>query len=251
MKKLANSFFEAISMYTILPAPHGDWEDGRVKYIMAFLPVVGLLIGLLWVLAYAVSAKLHIPVMLRAFIISVFPLFISGFLHIDGFMDTCDALFSRRDLEERLRILRDSHVGSFAVTGIIMLMLCNFSSAHGIITLSKDYFMLIIIPVISRSGAALFLLKAKPLKGSSMGAFFKEKSHENTVMLIISFILLCCIFSFMFFGIKGISLSLFLFFAVMLTAYSLNKSFGGFSGDLTGFSISVCETLGLLLLAVL
>ncbi|WP_250230056.1 adenosylcobinamide-GDP ribazoletransferase [Anaeropeptidivorans aminofermentans] len=251
MRKLAHSFFEAVSMYTILPAPHGDWEDGRVKYIMAFLPLVGFLIGLLWVLVYAVSAKLHIPVMLRAFIISIFPFFISGFLHIDGFMDTCDALFSRRDLDERLRILRDSHVGSFAVTSIIMLMLCNFSSAHGVITLSKDYFMLIIIPIISRSGGAVFLLKAKPLKGSSMGAFFKEKSHENTVLFIIISIILCCILSLIFFGIKGLILSFALLFAVIFTAYGLNKSFGGFSGDLTGFSISVCETLGLFLLAVL
>ena len=39
-------------------------------------------------------------------------------LHLDGFMDCCDAFLGGFSRERRLEILRDSHVGAFAVVGV-------------------------------------------------------------------------------------------------------------------------------------
>ena len=48
---------------------------------------------------------------------------VTGGLHRDGLMDSCDAIFSRRDRETRLRILSDPHSGAFAVTGCVAVSL--------------------------------------------------------------------------------------------------------------------------------
>ena len=44
-------------------------------------------------------------------------LLVTGGIHLDGFMDTTDARSSYGDREKKLAILKDSHVGAFAVIG--------------------------------------------------------------------------------------------------------------------------------------
>ena len=43
------------------------------------------------------------------------PLLITGGFHVDGFMDTMDAVHSYQPKEKKLEILKDSHIGAFAV----------------------------------------------------------------------------------------------------------------------------------------
>ena len=43
------------------------------------------------------------------------PIFITGGIHLDGFLDTQDALSSYQPMERRLEILKDSHAGAFAI----------------------------------------------------------------------------------------------------------------------------------------
>lgn len=53
------------------------------------------------------------------------PWLVTGFMHLDGYMDVCDAVLSRRELATRQRILKDSHCGAFAVIGMVLLALCS------------------------------------------------------------------------------------------------------------------------------
>ena len=45
----------------------------------------------------------------------VAPIIITGGIHMDGFLDTQDALGSYQPRERRLEILKDSHAGAFAI----------------------------------------------------------------------------------------------------------------------------------------
>ena len=67
------------------------------------------------------------PVGLRALLLAVCPWLCTGFLHLDGYMDVCDAVLSRRDLATRQRILKDSHCGAFAVICMVLLALAQWS----------------------------------------------------------------------------------------------------------------------------
>ena len=43
------------------------------------------------------------------------PFFVTGGIHLDGMLDTADALSSWRPMERRIEILKDSHAGAFAI----------------------------------------------------------------------------------------------------------------------------------------
>ena len=50
-----------------------------------------------------------------AVVLVLVPVIVTGGIHVDGLLDTSDALSSWRDREKRLEILKDSHAGAFAV----------------------------------------------------------------------------------------------------------------------------------------
>lgn len=79
--------------------------------MLACLPLIGLIVGGIWALCAWLGSFLPQP--LAALLCAAAPWLITGFMHLDGYMDVCDAVLSRRDLETRQRILKDSHCGAF------------------------------------------------------------------------------------------------------------------------------------------
>lgn len=111
------SFLIAFSTYSRIPVPQVEWTEENRRYSMCFFPLVGLVIGLAVWGWFALCAKLGIGPFLRGAAAALLPLLISGGIHMDGFMDTLDALASWQPPEKRLEILKDSHTGAFAVMG--------------------------------------------------------------------------------------------------------------------------------------
>ena len=110
--KLITGFFMAWGNFLTLPCPLKRWDNDLKNYMLGFLPSVGLIIGLIWAGVSLLLAVLPIPFLVTAFLLTMVPFVLSGFLHLDGFMDCCDAILSRRPLEYRQRILKDSHTGA-------------------------------------------------------------------------------------------------------------------------------------------
>lgn len=93
----------------------------------AFCRSSGLLSAQFGLRSLVFARLLNLPSAVRALILCAFPWLVTGFLHLDGFMDVCDAVLSRCDLETRQRILKDSHCGSFAVICMILLAAAQWS----------------------------------------------------------------------------------------------------------------------------
>lgn len=109
----------AFSYFSILPvrssesAPDGD--------AIAFLPIVGLVIGALAGYgAYGIALVTHsqLAAAITAWVLSIA---LSGAIHVDGFLDCCDGLFAMAPTENRLEIMRDPHHGTYAIVGMAML----------------------------------------------------------------------------------------------------------------------------------
>lgn len=128
MKAVLTGVAVAFQFLTIVPPllrrPMAPEELGRA---ITFFPLVGLLIGLLlFGLHRALSAIL--PELLAAAILLGVWILCSGALHFDGLLDTVDGLLGGRDAEDRMRILRDARVGSFAVAAGGTLLLLKFAA---------------------------------------------------------------------------------------------------------------------------
>ena len=117
----------AWGMFLAIPCPFRRWDEAARGRMLGFLPLIGLIVGAIWAAAARLCTALNLPSAVRALILCALPWLVTGFLHLDGFMDVCDAVLSRRDLETRQRILKDSHCGSFAVICMILLAAAQWS----------------------------------------------------------------------------------------------------------------------------
>lgn len=251
MKKYFKGFLMAVSMFTVIPLPHNIWDDEGGKHIMKFYPVIGLIVGLIWFGVYKVLEIIGASTMITAAITMLTPFLLTGMLHLDGYMDVCDALLSRRDKAEKLRILKDSHTGAFAVIALVMLFIVTFAGTYTVIDMNKNLMGLLIIPIISRSLIGYLLLSKDSMKGSSLGAFFKAGTGPIDRGLLVAAFIISAAFNVILFGIKGISIPVAMGIIMILLVNNCCKEFDGMSGDTAGFGLVISEAIGILLLALI
>lgn len=249
MKKYFKGFLMAISMFTIIPLPRYEWDDDGGKNIMKFYPAIGLIVGVIWYLVLRLLYLLGASKVVTAAITLIIPFMLTGMLHLDGYMDVCDALLSRRNKEEKLRILKDPHTGAFAVISVVMLFVVDFSAIYTIVDKNNSTIGLILIPIISRSLMGYLLLRKESMKGSSLGAFFKKGTGKVDRIILIISLIASSIISIIVFGVYGVIMSLAM---ILVSAFFVNnaaKEFDGMSGDSAGYGLVIAETVGVLILS--
>lgn len=125
MRDWVCGFFMAWGMFLAIPCPRKIWSEGARQKMLVCMPLVGLLAGGVWAGAWLLLRGAPGPV--RAAVCAAVPWLVTGFMHLDGYMDVCDAVLSRRDLATRQRILKDSHCGAFAVICMVLLAMGQWS----------------------------------------------------------------------------------------------------------------------------
>lgn len=231
-------------MFTSIPCPYRPWDEDARGLMTAMLPLVGAVIGGLWY-ALSILVGMFLPDMLRAALIAVLPCLLTGFMHLDGFMDTTDAVLSWRPQEERQKILKDVHCGSFAVVGVVILMLAMFAAACD--AGSKSLHPLLLIPVVSRCMSA-FCVSALPAIGHSEYAGMKR--GDATPLIAVCLLVFSFVLGGLAMGYRCILALAFTFAGYALAMARARKSLGGVSGDLAGYSLCIGELCGLIALAV-
>ena len=235
MKTYLHAFAMCQSMFCAIPAPQ-VWDEKAKDKMLLFLPVVGLEIGALWAAIAWACRLLNLPALITGLILCAYPFLITGFLHLDGFMDVTDAVKSWRDLERRREILKDSHVGSFAVIGIVLLMLAQFA-LFASVPAEANFLILIFIPVVSRCCSALAVTGLKPMSTSQYADQKKPKSH-----IVVLSVMLCIFLAagFLLCGKYGFALTgcLVGYGLALLRAY---RSLDGMNGDISGYALTIGE----------
>ena len=100
-------------MFCAIPCFWRVWDEEARDKMLLFLPVVGLETGAIWALLAWLCRYLALPALVQGAVLGAYPFVVTGFIHLDGFMDVTDAVRSCRDLARRREILKDSRVGSF------------------------------------------------------------------------------------------------------------------------------------------
>ncbi len=257
MSKYITGFFMAWGCFTAIPCPYKKWDENARNQMLFALPFIGLLVGICWYALYLLLWKCFaLPRLITAVLLAFFPMLLTGFIHIDGYMDCCDAIGSRRPREDKLRILKDSHVGAFACIGLIFWALINVAGVEAGLDNQKLIPCLIMIPALSRFMSAISVWGYAPLETSQ---YNRTESKKNlTVPLTIVMIALILAF-FALFDIDGI-VKIWswteLVFAIEMIVYFIackhaRSQLGGMSGDISGYSITIAETAALLAIALL
>jgi adenosylcobinamide-GDP ribazoletransferase len=137
----------------------------------AFYPLVGLLLGALLVAADFLLGYLF-PLQVRSALVLALWVVLTGGLHLDGFLDTCDGLLGGSTPERRLDIMRDERVGAYALAGGVILLLTLFSSL-GAITTSR-WVVLLLAPILGRWGIALAVVSFPYARRTGLGRDIKD-----------------------------------------------------------------------------
>ena len=251
LKRYLKGLYMSFGMFSSIPQPFHLWDDKAANLALPCFPLVGGFIGALWFGIAKILELSGIHTMLVTAVVTLVPFLASGFLHLDGYMDTCDAVLSRRPFEDKLRILKDPHAGAFAVIMLAVLFVTQFTIVFAIIETKKNLVPLFIIPVISRCCSALSVLCLKPMAQSTYANMFRQNAkiaHKIFIIVIaVSGIMLSYFFAQIYGLITAIS-SIAGFIAAIVWAY---RDLKGISGDLAGFALVVSELCGLAAMAIL
>lgn len=239
-------------MYSIIPMPMIDWEEKNMKYILCFFPFVGAIIGgcvygltLLFAGSNAVSSFQGVALLLV-------PIIISGGIHLDGLLDTCDAFFSYGDREKKLEILKDPRTGAFGVIGAMVYFFALFGVYSQLLGNGYDYKMVLpFVFVISRTVGGMSMILVPNAKKDGLGASFANSSSQKIVTLVLGLWLIASFaILWVLVGILALLLVavLGIFLLCIIPVYM--KKFGGITGDLTGCMICSLELVLPLVIAI-
>ena len=251
MKKYFKGFLMAISMFTIIPLPKYEWDDEGGKNIMKFYPVIGLIVGVIWYGVFRILNLLGASIMVTTAVTLITPFILTGMLHLDGYMDVCDALLSRRDKETKLRILKDSTVGAFSVISVVLLLLVEFAGMFTVLNKNLDMRMLIFIPIASRAINGYFIVSQEMLGQSSLAKFFKEGTGKVDEIILLGTYVLVALITFFTLGINYLIAILAMGLISFILLLKVKKELGGINGDVAGYILVLMEFTGILLLGII
>lgn len=271
-------FFIALQFLTRLKIVNQtEWSMEAFGKSVGTFPFVGLIIGIFLTLIYFIFSQFLSPMPLMLIIVISEFLFTGG-LHADGLMDTSDGLFSGREREKKLEIMKDSRVGSFGVVAFVFITLLKWQLLTAIPIPEFIPIILVMMPLMSRYTLILSIRSYPYARKSGMGQAFavyapKQVITWSTISTFCMPIIICLLLSLLYaiaLGITSIlsipfipyNIAIFgLAYALvglmeinifsMIVSYIINriinhyivKQLGGTTGDTYGFVVEVTEVL--------
>ncbi len=232
-----------ITFFTRLPVKYNYEYDEKdlIKGIKLF-PIIGLIIGMLVFIPTLLSSYIDKPVLV--IIVWITYIWLTGGLHIDGLADTFDGVFSNRDRDRMLEIMKDSRIGTFGVLVIIILIISNLVLSYYI-----DYKLFILIPIVGRSSALLSASISKyARKEGGMGTGFIENCGVKESALAIVFTVIT---AYALVSINTLLALLVTYIVVVLLTNYIKGKLGGMTGDTMGAVIELSQTFFILIVYLL
>ena len=235
-----NSFLLILMFFTrINVRKEVDFSEKEFRKGMRKVPLIGIIIGAIMAAVFELCGFLEINGILKGVILFTLYIFLTGALHIDGFSDTADGIYSNRDREKTFEIMKDSRCGAFGVLGMILLS-ALYISLFSLVPREAVF----LFPIFSRTVILFTCRKFDYAKEDGMGKIFMDSASYT------SFILSIAILSAVSVMIKGIYILIPVILGFIITEFRVKKisdRLSGITGDILGFSIEYSQIIFLLI----
>lgn len=146
------------------------WSNEDFGRSVIWFPCIGTIIGIFLALVYTLASYVFAPLYTAIIVVAAW-VYITGGLHVDGYMDTADGILSGRSRERMLEILKDSRVGASGVMAFVFLVLLKIAF---IANLPAPYAvsLLISIPTAARLGALVSIFAFPYARDQGLGKAF-------------------------------------------------------------------------------
>jgi adenosylcobinamide-GDP ribazoletransferase len=245
-------FFAAVSFLTRLPVPRDlVFEAEDVGRATMLFPLVGALIGLLQVGALHVFGQPSgvLQAVLIAVLLVLINVFVTGALHLDGLADMADGFGGGREKERTLEIMRDSVIGSYGATALILLLILKVAAIAALVENGSAWAFLILAPALGR-WATVPLGKFMPYARKSGGLGNAVTDFVGWTELIGATAITTALIYFLIDWQGGARVWLVVIALTFINARFCLKKIGGVTGDTLGANTEVCETAVLIAAAL-
>jgi adenosylcobinamide-GDP ribazoletransferase len=240
-----------ISLLTRLPlAPKAPLDDGDVARAGWTFPVAGFLVGLAGGVTYWLANRLHIqpePAVALALVVTVL---FTGAMHEDGLADTADGLGGKSP-EQRLQIMRDSRIGTFGTSALVLSFLLRWSALAEIGELADIRTLviaLIVAHTVSRAVLPAFMYLVPPARSEGLSTSAGRPPGQSVAIALVLGIL-CLLFAF---GPKLAMIALLMLaLAALVLARVAVRQIGGQTGDVLGALQQIAEATLLVIAAAM
>lgn len=240
------AFWLALQFLTRLPVPriaeHTAEDRGRS---VLYYPVVGLLIGailtgFLFLLADADPG-------LRAALLLLVWVLLTGALHLDGLADSADAwLGGHGDRARALEIMKDPRSGPAAIVAVVLVLMVKFAALSALMHVAY-WPALVLAPLLGRASLVLLFLTTPYVRAEGIGAVHAANLPRGGATIIL---LTVAILAPVFLGYAGLWLVVAALAMVWLLRRLMLQRLGGATGDTLGATCEIVEATVLVVMAL-
>lgn len=233
--------FQFLTIFpTLIKRMFTSQEMGRA---VAYFPLVGIVLGLCLYAVNFFAQKIFPSDVSSAITIFAWVVFTRAF-HLDGFMDTCDALFGGWTPERRLEIMKDSRMGAFGVAGGILVLLMKYTALHSSFNLFPA---LILATTLGRWASPLIIYSFPYARDEGMVIEMKKNVRLQEVIIAT---LIAGTLSFYIYSWMGLLLMLIsAVIAVCIALYAM-RLLNGLTGDIYGTVTTTVEMFILIVFTI-
>ena len=244
-------FIAILQFMTRIPININVGFDDEFHKSIVYFPLVGFVLGMLLYLVGLVSNCIFDP-FITSILVTLALVILTGGLHIDGVGDTFDAIYSYRDKDRMLEIMKDSRLGTNALLAVMFLILLKVAFIYSIINKGLMW-TIIFMPVIARLGVTLILYKTKTPREKGMGNLFIGKATMPILITLILYtvVIIISVSKILFLSsnvmtLKIISTIIIVGVFSIMFKNSIYKKIDGITGDILGCTIELNEVIYLL-----
>ncbi len=250
MQSIINSFMTALATYSKIPMPNAARYEKNAKYTLCFMPVPGLVIGILLFFWSRICEACGFGQVCFALVGTVIPVIVTGGIHFSGFMHTIDILQSYGKMERKPELLQEARTSDFSVIAAISFGML-YAAGLTLIWKENQLLLLGLSYVIARilSGMSLVWFPAAKEEGARKASFVPDKRKVRIVLvtlLAVSFVSAVLIQP-----VIGAVMSLAAMWVWTYYYYMSKRRFGGVTDELTGYFLCLCELSSVLTIGMI
>ena len=270
------SFFTRLPFWRLANIPKEAYER-----VVPLWPLAG------WVTALAMAATMllgfyifHDNIMLSCIFALLVRILITGALHEDGFADFCDGFGGGTTRERTLEIMKDSHIGTYGVIGLIFYFLIMTTTMTNVIVRAytimyndpmgfpteqwNDWHVMFIIPciifiadVMSKAVSSTIIYSLpyarKEAEAKNKLVYVQTTLTDKILTLLVSLVPCAVMLIFIFpRAIGSFAFALLMtIVARFLLVWYMRKRIQGYTGDCCGAMFIICECVFYLTLLVM
>ena len=235
MKNIFEQLIILTKFMTRIPIPiKVDYDPKKLGKSIKFFPFVGMIIGFILYYTSIILVKFSKNNLINALIVIVIELMVVGIIHIDGLCDTFDGLFSYREKEKMLEIMKDSRIGTNGAIILVLYFIAKILFISEIFSINLKY--LIIYPVLARLATPVNAAFSDYARKNGMSNFIIS---QNSTFEGIFSIILAAALSFLIFSFKGFELFLGAFLFIIFFMQFVKKKISGVTGDTLGAALEL------------